>query len=295
MASPLLREFLAALPAAKRAADPGQMERCLREALERAQAAWPGIEVPAGTYARALARRVESAEDLAQALERLHHEDLYLACGCALGLTAALRAFDQRCLAPLVAEAHRMGLSSSADEVAQLLRATFFAGRAGHAPAIDQYSAAGALAQWVRVSGMRELLKARKRSRREQSLGDAELPDALGAPEDPELAHMKEGYRREFGFAFREAVGRLEARERTLLRQHFLDGLTVEELGLLHRVHKSTVSRWLTRIRAEVLEKTRESLRTRLDVRGDELDSIMRLVRSRLDVSFRALFESRRP
>ena len=44
---------------------------------------------------------------------------------------------------------------------------------------------------------------------------------------------MKESYRRVFREAFVAAMGTLDAREKNLLHQHFVDGLTVDELGTL--------------------------------------------------------------
>src|SRR5262249_41683920 len=78
--------------------------------------------------------------------------------------------------------------------------------------------------------------------------------------------YFKRVYRREFELAFREAVQSLSDRERILVRQHFLDGVSVNDLGRLYRVHRATAGRWLERARDALLAATRARLMARLAV-----------------------------
>ncbi|WP_395812894.1 sigma factor-like helix-turn-helix DNA-binding protein [Archangium minus] len=57
-----------------------------------------------------------------------------------------------------------------------------------------------------------------------------------------------------------EALAALPSRERTVLRLHLVEGLSLERIGTVYRTHKSTVSRWLARAREEVLAGTRSRL-----------------------------------
>src|SRR5205823_12308411 len=93
-------------------------------------------------------------------------------------------------------------------------------------------------------------------------------PDVLGEGTaiDPVLAQLKQRYRDEFGEAFRQAAAALTPRERTLLRYRFLDGLSIDEIGVLHRVHRATVARWIAAIREALFEATRERLGSRLAI-----------------------------
>jgi RNA polymerase sigma-70 factor (ECF subfamily) len=100
-------------------------------------------------------------------------------------------------------------------------------------------------------------------------------------------------YRRPFETAFRDAIQTLPDRERTLLRQHFLDGVSIHELSTLYRVHRATIGRWLERARDAVLESTRAHLMDRLDVPSAEIESILRLVLSKLEISLGPLFKRR--
>jgi len=70
-----------------------------------------------------------------------------------------------------------------------------------------------------------------------------------------------------------------------LLHQHALDGLSIDKLAAFYRVHRATTARWLDAARQAVLDGTRRELVSRLQLSVNELDSIMRMIGSRLDVS----------
>ena len=107
-------------------------------------------------------------------------------------------------------------------------------------------------------------------------------------------AKLVQLYRREFELALREAIQVLSDRERTLVRQHFLDGVTIFQLARLHRVHRATAGRWLENARDAILASTRARLMTRLDVPRGEVESIIRLVLSQLELNLRPLFRRSR-
>ncbi len=56
-------------------------------------------------------------------------------------------------------------------------------------------------------------------------------------------------------------------------------------MGKLHQVHRATAARWLQSIRDALLERTRVELQARLGAGAADVDSVIRLVASRLDVS----------
>ncbi|HWL84451.1 MAG TPA: hypothetical protein VNO21_01545, partial [Polyangiaceae bacterium] len=89
----------------------------------------------------------------------------------------------------------------------------------------------------------------------------------------------------EFKSALSEAMEALPVRDRGLLRQYFLDDLTYDELGRIHRVHSVTALRWIARLRKELLEEVSRQLMKRLRLSAEELQSVLRVVGSRLDVS----------
>ena len=103
--------------------------------------------------------------------------------------------------------------------------------------------------------------------------------------DDPELEYMKRTYAREFQAAFAEALANLGAREQTLLRSHHVDGLNIDEIGAIYRVHRVTAFRWLEKAKEKRVEATLILMRTRLNVSPRELDSVLRLIRSQVHLS----------
>jgi RNA polymerase sigma-70 factor (ECF subfamily) len=161
-------------------------------------------------------------------------------------------------------------------------------------PRIELFSGRGDLRSWVRVMAAREAIGLLRGSRRETSVDDDELLHSLLTPADAELEHAKARYVQEFKQAFSESLRELSARDQTLLRQHVIDGLTIDQLGALYGVHRATAARNLERARKAVLAGTRRRLASVLQVRTSEIDSILRLIRSRVEVTLRWLVRRRR-
>jgi RNA polymerase sigma-70 factor (ECF subfamily) len=66
----------------------------------------------------------------------------------------------------------------------------------------------------------------------------------------------------------------------------------VDHLGAFYKIHRSSAARWLSRARDHLLEETRSLLLRRLKMTDSELESLMRAVTSRLDLSMKHLFSS---
>jgi RNA polymerase sigma-70 factor (ECF subfamily) len=100
---------------------------------------------------------------------------------------------------------------------------------------------------------------------------------------------MKGRYAAAFSAALREALACLEPRLRSVLRSTYVDGVSADKLAKLYGVHRVTVARWLGDARLAVAEDTRRRMAVALAVPAEESESILRLVRSRLDLSLGAL------
>jgi RNA polymerase sigma-70 factor (ECF subfamily) len=70
---------------------------------------------------------------------------------------------------------------------------------------------------------------------------------------------------------------------------HFLDGLNIDRIGIVFGVHRATVARWLATARELVLERTMTLLGDRLQLDAAEFASLLRMVRTTLDVSLHSL------
>jgi RNA polymerase sigma-70 factor (ECF subfamily) len=267
-----------------------ELEPALDRMLAGARAAWPGVaisdEVFLGHLAGAL--RQAGAPSVEDWLARGTASDLYLACGCALGDPAAIAALDAHHLAGLDPALRRLDLPAPViDDVKQDVRQRLLVADGARPPRIADFTGAGNLRGWLRVVAINA---ARQLLRRAARAGPAaELADVVPqAADDAELELLKAHYREQFRAAFAVALAELSPRDRTLLRQHYLLGLGVGELGARYGVHRGTAARWLERCNRTLLNRTRRALVTRLRVARTDVDSILRLVRSRLEVSIRA-------
>jgi RNA polymerase sigma-70 factor (ECF subfamily) len=269
--------------------DPEDLEPLLLDVLRRARARWPGLQVDDADFIVYLARRLPDDAPARASLEATHSDDLYLAFACGRGDNAALRAFDRAFLGEVGAFVAGVDRSPVfVDEVRQTLRDKLFAGNPGEAK-ITEYTGRGALGGWVRVAALRIALNMKRGDQRAAAAGKASIERELGAGLSPELAYLQEHYREAFAEALRATLADLSDRERTLLRLYHVDGLSLEAMAALYRVHLSTVSRWLTCARAQVADGTARHLRERLGVGRSDVDSIAALVMSQIDVSLTRL------
>ena len=68
-------------------------------------------------------------------------------------------------------------------------------------------------------------------------------------------------------------------------------GRNIERIGAIYGVHRATVARWIAQGRDSLLELVERELAKRLAVEVDEVGSIIRLVRSRIEVSLVRLLD----
>ena len=271
------------VPGAERSDD---FRLLLAERAVRAASVWPDVRLDKDQFLHAIAERLPPDASI-RALDAMHTDDLYLACGCTAGDAAALAGFEAHCgfaIARTIAAAG-VSMADRADLGQVVRQRLLIAPVHGGVPRIATYSARGSLRTWVRVVATREAARVWPRWRRELSTGDDELVGLIATDDNPEIRYLKCLYRQEFRRAFHTAVDALGDRELLLLRQHTIDGLGVDQLARLHGVHRATAARWVQAAREAVLAGTRRELVQRLRLDRSELASIMRLIESQLDVS----------
>jgi len=271
------------------------LETRLAEACAAAARAWPAVVVPPEELAAALGARAEPDRPLPRDEAAV---ELHLALGCARGDAAALAAFERDFLSAVGPALASMALpAATVDEVRQEVRRKLLVrepGREGP-PRVVEYAGDGTLRGLVAVVAARTALDGLRRARREAPAGDGgddDLLDLPAASADPRQQVIKAELRASFKKAFATAATGLEARDRNLLRLHYLDGLTLEQLASMYGVHRATVVRWIADVRGKLLSATRKGLRAEAGIGEAELDSVMALIESGLDVSVRRLFGS---
>jgi RNA polymerase sigma-70 factor (ECF subfamily) len=251
--------------------------------LDGAKRAWPTVKFDEHVLADFFATRIEGA-DLAAALAAAPAGDLSIAAACAALEPTAHAAFDA-----VLTEVDAAGASTRApkhvvDEVKQLLRVQLLVPKDGKPPGIAGYKGKGPLRGWVRITATRELIRHLKKQKRETPI-ERSLDEALGASDDPMLSQLKAEYRAEFASALKEAIDALDPEDRMLLRQSIVEELPIDTIGAAFGVHRATAARWLQRARGALVAATRDCLAKRLKMPVEEIDSVIRLVQSRLDAS----------
>ena len=278
--------FWEVLPAARRSTDRAEIESRLAGQLADAEARWPEVSVDRRKFVTHWAAQLGRAGDVCTAIEQLHLSDLYLAFGCAEGDSCALRSFGT--LLSSVAGAVRSvdGAPAFVDEILQRLRTRVLVPEDGRSARILDYAGRGSLENWLRAGALRLALNARRDARRgPEPLPDASLWEPAAPTAERTLELLRGKYATEFGSALRDAFGSLEAGERNVLRMHFLEGLSLNQIAAMYQVNKSTISRRMAKARETLLERTRAKLERVLGLPPKELDSLLEQLGPRLDLS----------
>lgn len=285
----LVQPFVDAAPAAVRGqlAVIADLQRRLWSLVAEGRAAWPDLQVEPKALVAFVARQLEVDQDVGELLDGLRPGDLYLACGCSLGDGAALAAFDRHLMREVDIALARMRIGPPrASDVKQLVRQRLFVGPPGQPGKIAEYAGRGDLRRWVRAVAVRTCLNDLRKGKNEILADDDQLIAQQAIPgDDPEIEYMKRTYADQFRTAFAEALANLGAREQTLLRYHHVDGLNIDEIGAIYRIHRVTAFRWLEKAKEQLVRATLDTLRARLRLTPTELDSVLRMIRSQVHLS----------
>lgn len=282
---PLARLYLGALRAKSMTADAlDDLERALAALAAAGAAEWPGLPVAPEALVTYAALHLDAGEDPASVVASLRAGELHLACCVAAGDAAAARAFEDGYVRFVPQFIASMGLPDElVDEARQRVRVRLLVGEGDSPGRIAKYNGRGPLGGWLRVVALhvaRDLLRERKR---EVPLEPDAQAAVVGA--DLELAFLKTRYAREFRAAFEATLAQLELRDRNILRMHFVRNLTTDAIGRIYGVDGSTVRRRIATARHGVLDDTRRRLREKLELQPSEVESLIRLLESQLDVS----------
>ena len=212
---------------------------------------------------------------------------LYLAHLCLRGEPAALAAFEREEIA-----ATRHFLSgrerdpSLVDELLQRVRTRVLMPRAdGRPPRLADFSGRGGLRAWLRIIALREHLDAHRAPNH-----DIDSDDDVGAAVvAPELALLRARYMDSLRTALSAALRARPPRERTLLRMHYVDGLSLSSMGALYRVNKGTISRWLANAREAVLTDVLAILQHEIGCSPAEAQSLACVLQSELHLTLPGL------
>ncbi|MBK7075652.1 MAG: hypothetical protein IPH44_25510 [Myxococcales bacterium] len=256
--------------------------------LRDGRRAHPGVKLDDAAFLAAVAARPPGDDAAVQGA------DLFLAVACAVGDPVAVQRFEREHLAKVGAW---LKLGAGQDEVVAEVRQRVAARvLAGAPPRIAQYAGRGPLWAWVRVVALREHARLRtERSRTEgREVGDDDGLDQLARTGElsAELLALRARYQAPVTAAFRHAIAARAPRDRTLLRLAYVDQVSLDAIGRMYGVNKSTVSRWLATCRAEVLAAACDHLRAALGIPAADVESLLGLMPRDLDVSLSGLLHA---
>ena len=206
--------------------------------------------------AKAFAGRTHSVRDLERYLGSLRLEELALACACAAGHDAAWEHFVLEYRPVLYRAADAMDPSGGARELADSLYADLFGMQVGRS-LFRYFHGRSSLATWLRaVLAQRVVDRARARTRTAPLPDEEPAAPASQAP-DPD----RDRYLPLIHAAFRDALARLDARDRLRLLYYYAQGLTLAQTGRLLREHEASVSRHLSSARKTIRREVERQLR----------------------------------
>jgi RNA polymerase sigma-70 factor (ECF subfamily) len=254
------------------------LERALGERVQAGQAAWPALRLDDVAFVRHLA--AHSADGLPPAA---HAGDLWLACACALAVPGAAEAFE-RAFRPFIERAVARVDRSAVDEATQSVLVSLLVAEPGMPRRMGEYAGRAGLKAWVTTVAANATLRLHRR------LGDQPHETLSGladqvAMAEPEIALAKARHARDLDAALRDALEGLEGRQRVILRVRHVKGWRLEQVATMYRVSRATAARMVTAAHESLLVETKRLLRERLRLTDSELESLVALLQSQLEVS----------
>jgi RNA polymerase sigma-70 factor (ECF subfamily) len=226
-----------------------------------------------------------------EALTTIRGGDLWLAHACGAGDGRAIKTFMVRYAADVRRALRGVRIAAmDVDDLAQEMARRMFA---GDKPKIAEYSGRGDLRAWVRIVAMRlalDFVRVKKSS--EHAAGDDRRLGALEAADKdaPDQAYFRRLYRKEVSEAITVAASELDVEARNALREHYVHGLSIDQIAAVHGIHRATAARRVQRARETLVSCVREILDRDHGLRGKDLASVMGLVRSQLHLSMDRVF-----
>ncbi len=221
---------------------------------------------------------VEPAPDVSVWSDRL------LAWACLGADRRAIELLGRDCVQPVAAVLASRGVPPGRIEtLLHDLRAHLLVGDGGD-PALQGYSGRGSLAGFVRTAGVRLWLGERRGDERRAAREEFAAALAPEAIDDPELRFIQASYAEQYRCALHAAWDGLVPSMRLVLRQHLVGGMSIDAIAEFHRIHRSSAARRVVAARDALVEDSKHILAQRLGLSEHDVHSVLRLVRSRLEL-----------
>lgn len=251
----------------------------MKDVLAAAATAWPDLPAPDETFGEAVAARAGDGDAHA-----LQVGDLFVAFHAAAGHPRAV-AHVEGLVSGLRNALKRTGAGEQLvrDLLAEL-PGDLLAARTDRPARILGYSGRGPLGAWLRVVAVRAIVERRRQTKRAPHVART-IGERATEAYDPELELLRRRYTDELEGAFARAFDALSPEQRLLLTQHHVDGLSIDRLAVLHGIHRATAARRVASVREALFEGVRVILVDELRIGDETFESIVRLVRSEIDIN----------
>lgn len=258
------------------------------------RAAWPSIALAPEAFARHLGSVTRTESDVVAALAAVRPADFYIAAACVFRAPGAEHAFAKKYLGNVPSYVARIDPSPAfADEVTQELGARLFAPEPGGSAKIALYTGRGQIEGFLR-STAGNIAKNMKRAPVMDHLDTTKQNREPARDLDPEVLLLKKRFAAEFEQAFTATVAQLTSDERKVLKLHYLNGLSIDDVGTACNVSRATAARWLAAARTRIVQLTYKSFATAAGPSSASPQSMLALIKSELGASVAKSFESER-
>lgn len=209
-------------------------------------------------------------------------DDLYLATSCAGGHEDAWRECRDRYFEFIRDFARRFLHDAAASDLADTLIANLWS-----RDRLAMYDGRSSLRTWLGAMVAHAGINAGRSGRRTVSLHEELRIRASAGPNVRESAGEREESEQSFAGLVRQALGALAAEEKLLLLLYYQEELTLDQMSEVLGASKATLSRRLTRLRADLRARIEQLAERDLGVHIDTLRD--RLDFSRLDLDLSSL------
>jgi RNA polymerase sigma-70 factor len=213
-------------------------------------------------------------------LSRICWEDLCLAVACAAGDLAGWNYFQERYFR-IIERAARAAASNAAEgaDLAATLMSDLYLPTGGSSGVqvsrIELYHGLGSLEGWLKVIISRLAIDRIRAQRRLTSLEELEIEPVLPESDHSAQQLVCSAEARKaielFSNALKRTFQAITSQERMVLSLYYLEGVNLKQIGILLKVHESTASRMVDRLKQQIRKGVEKVLKLEYRVNPREI------------------------
>ena len=278
----------------------------------KAAVEYPGVALPLHAFEKKIVKVLqksltqipestprETAErELIRLLSQLHWQELYLTTACACGIDVAWNIFHSQYRGTILKTAMRSASNASeGQEIADsFLSELFLPSQTGSSEGekkIGQYSGIGSLEGWIKVVIARQSIDRIRAQKRQVPIDDLEVEppslDQSARTDSRILEHDKQRALQMVSSGLTEALRHLEPQQKIILQLYYLQQVTLKEIGAFLKVHESTASRTIDRLKTQLLAAVSDHLQEKFKIKKREVRHLIGLARSRIELDLKQI------